>query len=153
MAGTVDGVTTGAGGGRAQAIVPLPCAGGGGPVPGGSGGGHGPTPSTTSIPLPYAGPVPPDHVPFYYVSGVPPGAFPGQPVLLVIAFRAQSTDPSRPGSRVFTAPLPCVVTAVSPTTVSLRTANIIPLSMAPPGYSLTVMPALKDIDIPKRMLH
>jgi hypothetical protein len=154
-AGTVDGIVTGAGSGMALAVVALPC-GPGGPTPGGGGGGGGgpdSTPSTSVIPVPFMGPVPPLTVPFFYVSGVPLGARPFDMVLLVIAFRAHSTDPSRPGSRVFTAPIPCMVPAANRTTVSLRTVNTVPLSLAPPDYTLAVMPPLNLIDIPKSLLR
>jgi hypothetical protein len=41
---------------------------------------------------------------------------------------------------------------VTATHVNLRTANVLPLSLAPPGFSLTVMPALKDIAVPLSLL-
>ena len=151
--GSVAGVSTGAGSGAVEAIVPLPCdKPGGGKTPGG-GGGPGSTPSTSTLPTPYLGGVPPGTIPFGYVKGVSASASPGDLVVLTISFRASSTDPAKPGSRLFTSPIPCVVTAVSATTVTLRTANPVPLSLAPSGFTLAVMPASKSIDIPKAFIH
>jgi hypothetical protein len=155
-AGTANGFRSGGGSGRAQLIVPLPCSPPPGPGPGPGprphGGGGGTTPSTPSIPTPHLGPVPPGHIPFGYVSGVPHDPIVGQPVVMTIVFAATSTDPRHPGRQLFTSPIPCVVTGITPTHVQLRTANLVPLSLAPPGFSLTVMPPLNDVGVPRRLL-
>jgi hypothetical protein len=91
-------------------------------------------------------------VPFGYVSGVPADAFVGLPVILTIVFAAESLDPRHPGRKLFTAPIPAIVVGTTPTAIQLRTTNVVPLSVAPAGFSLTVMPALKSIDVPRRLL-
>jgi outer membrane protein OmpA-like peptidoglycan-associated protein len=145
-AGTVDGLTSGPGGGKARLVVPLACPGGAPPRPGGG------TPPTPSLPTPHGGPVPTGAVPFGYGGGVPASAFPGLPVVLTIVFRANSTDPKHPGRKAFAAPIPCIVTGTTATHVNLRTANLVPLSVAPAGFELTVMPPLTEIGIPRRLL-
>jgi hypothetical protein len=152
MAGTADGVRSNAGSGRAEDTAQLPCT----PVPGPGGEQTGPdrddsdggTPATRTSPRLHIGPVPPGHVPFGYVSGIPPAVAPGMPIDLIISFAATSTDPARPERRLFTAPIPCIVEGVTMTHVVLRTTNTVPLSLAPLGFSLTVMPPLKEIRVP-----
>lgn len=155
MAGTAAGFRSGAGAGRAEAVVPLPCP----PGPGGGGtgrrpgGGGGSTPSTPTIPTPHLGPLPSGATPFSYAGGLSPGISVGALPILVIAFAAISTDPRRPERRVFTSPIPCVVIDENPTHVVLRTLNPVPLSLAPSGFSLTVMPARKRIAVPRSLIR
>jgi outer membrane protein OmpA-like peptidoglycan-associated protein len=146
-AGAVGRFTSGAGSGRAQLIVPLKCPGGGRPPR--PGGGPKPTPSLPKI---HGGPVPKGSKPFGYVSGVPASAFPGLPVILTIVFEADSTDPKRPGRKKFTSPIPCVVVGTTATHINLETSNPVPLSLAPDGFELTVMPAFNKIGIPRSLL-
>ena len=146
-AGAVGKFSAGAGSGRAQLIVPLACPGGGRPPRPGPG----PKP-TPSLPKLHKGPVPKGSKPFGYVSGVPASAFPGLPVVLTIVFEADSTDPKHPGRKKFTSPIPCVVIGTTATHINLQTSNPVPLSLAPEGFELTVMPAFKKIGIPRSLL-
>jgi hypothetical protein len=153
-AGTVLGFRSGAGTGTARLIVPLPCAGGGGSHPGPTpNGGGGTAPSTPSLPHLHHGPVPTGHVPFGYVGGVPAGAFTGLPVVMTIVFAATSTDPRHPDRQLFTAPIPCIVTGTPATQIDLETTNPVPLDLAPAGFTEIVMPAFKDISVPRRLIH
>jgi outer membrane protein OmpA-like peptidoglycan-associated protein len=147
--------TSGAGSGTAQLTVRLPCRGGGGggrPRPDRDGGGGGSTPTTPTVPTPHTGPIPPGRVPFGYVSGVPSWAFPGMVVVMTIVFAATSTDPARPGRKLFTAEIPCFVDDTTPTYIYLKTANPMPLSLAPPGFAVTVMPPLTRVRVPRSLL-
>ncbi len=143
-AGTANGLTSGAGRGSSKLTVPLPCPPSPGPGPGGD--------VTPSLPTPFVGPLPPSTTKMFYVGGVPSSAFVGEPVVLTILFHAKSTDPKHPGTKAFTSPIPCLVTDTSPTAVMLRTTNPVALSLAPPSFDLIVMPALKEIPVPRKLI-
>ncbi len=149
-AGTAGKFSSGGGSGAAEAIVPLPCDKGSG---GSGSAGPGSTPSETTLPTPFLGTVPSGSVPFRYVRGLSKTSATGDMVILVIAFRAKSTDPAKPGSRLFTSPIPCKVTGVSTTAVSVEALSPVPVSLAPSDFELTVMPASMAIDIPRKFIR
>lgn len=160
-AGTAQGLSSAAGAGSAKpGPVPIPCDRGGGGdtdepelLDPDSDIDDGTTPATETTPRPHKGPIPPGKTPFSFVSISSQSFFVGQPLTLTIAFVGAPAAGTGREPQVFVTTLMCFVQDFNDEAVRLRTANPMPVNVAPEGYNPTVMPAGKLILIPRSLIE